>query len=118
MRIWKEFTFDAAHRLSRLPPAHPCSRLHGHTYRFRLHLEGVVDVELGWIMDFADLKHVADQICYELDHRYLNEIPGLENPTAEWLAAWIFKAGRKKLGTLLVAVELFESSTTGVWYGG
>jgi len=126
VRIWKEFTFDAAHRLPNLPGSHPCSRLHGHTYRFRLHIAGPVDPTLGWITDFGGLvKGAGDLVCRELDHRYLNEVPGLENPTAEVLARWIWLmvrttqlGGVHPAGPTLVAVELFESSTTGVWYDG
>ena len=121
VRIWKEFTFDAAHRLPNLPDTHPCSRLHGHTYRFRLHITGVVDPQLGWITDFGGLVRAAgDLVCKKLDHRYLNEIEGLENPTAEHLVAWILQVVQttwlgSATGFRLSAVELFESSTTGVW---
>lgn len=123
MRIWKEFTFDAAHRLPNLPAEHPCGRLHGHTYRFRLHVSGELDPTLGWITDFGGLVRAAGElVCTAVDHRYLNEIEGLENPTAENLVAWIARmvkttqlGGGMPSDVRLVAVELFESSTTGVW---
>lgn len=117
MKIWKEFTFDAAHRLPDLPPDHPCSRLHGHTYRIRVHLQGKLDPRLGWIVDFAVIKEAVVPVCTILDHHYLNQIDGLFTPTAEVLARWIYN---ELMGTALkpwlYAIELFESSTTGVWY--
>lgn len=118
MRIWKEFAFEAAHRLPNLPAEHKCARLHGHSYRFRLNVEGPVDPTTGWVVDFGGLlKAAGDLILSLVDHRYLNEIDGLANPTAELLACWIWD--RVRLTQLpLVAVEVFETCTTGVYYEG
>jgi 6-pyruvoyltetrahydropterin/6-carboxytetrahydropterin synthase len=118
VRIWKEFCFEAAHLLPNLPVAHKCSRLHGHSYRFRLHVEGEPDLMTGWVVDFGGLLRAAgDLILVELDHRYLNDIPGLDNPTAERLAEWIWLRV-EKTQLRLCAVEVFETCATGVWYEG
>lgn len=126
MRIWKEFTAECAHRLPNLPPEHKCSRLHGHSFRFRLHVEGAVDPTTGWVCDFGGIMRAAgDFIVNQIDHRYLNDIEGLENPTSENVAAWIWGranatvlGGRNAEGFRLVAVEVSETCTTGVWYEG
>ncbi len=81
-----DFTFEAAHRLPHVPEGHKCGRLHGHSYRCLVAVKGPVDPVTGWIVDFAQLR---DPIRDALDHRYLNEVPGLENPTSENIAAWI-----------------------------
>ena len=126
MRIWKEFAAECAHRLPNLPPEHKCSRLHGHSYRFRLHVEGPVNPTTGWVCDFGGImRAVGDRIQATIDHHCLNEIAGLENPTAENLAAWIWDqasvtvlGGQNTEGFRLVAVEVFETCTSGVWYEG
>lgn len=120
MKLWKEFRFEAAHRLPHLPDKHPCSRLHGHSYRFRLHVEGSVDPTTGWVTDFGGLlKAAGELITRALDHRYLNEIEGLENPTAEHLAIWIWRrVAVTQIGGMLRAVEVQETATAGVRYEG
>ena len=90
MEIWREFTFEAAHRLPHVPEGHKCARLHGHSFRVEVHVRGPLDPTLGWVMDFADLKAAWKPLDDALDHRYLNEIPGLENPTSEVLARWLW----------------------------
>ena len=90
MEIFKEFRFEAAHRLPYLPPDHKCSRLHGHSFHVAVHVCGEVDPELGWFMDFGDIKSAFKPLEDQLDHYYLNEIPGLENPTSENIAIWIW----------------------------
>lgn len=89
--IFKEFTFEAAHRLPFVPKGHKCARLHGHSYRVEIHVSGDVDPATGWIMDFADIKAAFKPLLGQLDHYYLNEIEGLENPTSENLARWIWE---------------------------
>ena len=88
--IFKEFTFEAAHRLPNVPDGHKCGRLHGHSFRVALHVAGPVEPESGWLMDFADLKERFQPLYDRLDHNYLNEIDGLENPTSENIARWIW----------------------------
>lgn len=90
MEIFKEFTFEAAHRLPNVPPDHKCARLHGHSFRVEVHVRGPVRADVGWIIDFAEIKAAWKPLEKELDHNYLNEISGLENPTSEILARWIW----------------------------
>ena len=88
--LFKEFGFEAAHRLPAVPPEHKCARLHGHSFRVSVYVKGPVGEHTGWVMDFADIKTALDPILKRLDHYYLNEIDGLENPTSEVLAQWIW----------------------------
>src|SRR5689334_15135840 len=88
--IFKEFTFEAAHRLPFVPDGHKCGRLHGHSFRVALHVAGPVEPVSGWLMDFGDLKDAFAPLYERLDHNYLNDIEGLENPTSENLARWIW----------------------------
>lgn len=117
MEIFKEFTFEAAHRLPNLPPEHKCSRLHGHSFRVRVCVSGPVDDRTGWVLDFGDIKALCKPVIDELDHRYLNEIPGLENPTSERIAMWLWDRIRPQL-PLLSAVEVRETCTAGCRYEG
>src|SRR5207245_2814702 len=87
MEIFKEFTFEAAHRLPNVPPGHKCARLHGHSFRVRVEIEGPLGQETGWVRDFADVTCAMQPVLDRLDHYCLNEVPGLENPTTEYLAA-------------------------------
>ena len=91
MEIFKEFTFEAAHLLANVPDDHKCRRLHGHSFRVRVCLEGDVDQKTGWVADFAEIKRAYKKHCNILDHRYLNDIEGLENPTSENIAKWIWE---------------------------
>ena len=97
MEIYKVITFDAAHKLPNVPEGHPCGRLHGHTYRVEIHISGSVDKKSGWVIDFAEIKKAASPVIEELDHYCLNEIKGLENPTSENIARWIWGRIRKSL---------------------
>ncbi len=117
MEIFREFTFEAAHRLPNVPEGHKCGRLHGHSFRVTLHVEGPVGADSGWVMDFADLKAAFRPTWERLDHHYLNEIPGLENPTSEVLARWIWSEMKPGLpGLTQVAVR--ETCTSGCVYRG
>lgn len=115
--IWKEFTFEAAHYLPHVPEGHKCRRLHGHSYRVEVRVRGPLDPRLGWVMDFADLKAAWAPLDEALDHRYLNEIPGLENPTSEVLARWIWERLTPGLPGLC-AVAVRETCTSGCAYSG
>ena len=117
MEIFKEFTFEAAHRLPHVPEDHKCSRLHGHSFRAEVHLSGSIDPAKGWVRDFGDIKSAFKPILDALDHRYLNEVPGLCNPTSENLARWIWKALRDDLPELS-AVVVRETCTSGCIYRG
>lgn len=117
MEIWKEFSFDAAHLLPNVPEGHKCRRLHGHTYTVRIYVAGEPDPAVGWIIDFADIKEAFDPIRERLDHYYLNEIEGLENPTAEALARWIWQRLAPRLPDLS-RIEIQETCTSGCTYEG
>jgi 6-pyruvoyltetrahydropterin/6-carboxytetrahydropterin synthase len=117
MEIWKEFTFESAHLLPNVPEGHKCRRLHGHSYRVRVYVGGTPHESLGWIVDFADIKTACEPIRDQLDHRYLNELEGLENPTAEVLAQWIWVRLQPRLPGLS-RIEVGETCTTGCTYGG
>lgn len=116
-RIFKDFSFEAAHRLPNVPEGHKCARLHGHSFRVRVVIEGPVDTRTGWVMDFADIKAVVRPLEDRLDHYYLNDIEGLENPTSEELARWIWRALKPQL-PLLAAIEVRETCTSGCIYTG
>jgi len=117
MEIYKDFTFEAAHRLINLPPEHKCSRLHGHSFNVRVVVEGAVGDKSGWVMDFGEIKSVFKPIYDELDHYYLNDIEGLENPTSEILAKWIWNKLDSNL-TGLSRIEVKETCTSGCVYKG
>lgn len=117
MEIFKEFTFEAAHDLPNTPEGHKCRRLHGHSFRVRLAVEGPVDDHTGWVMDFADIKKAFNPIWERLDHHYLNDIPGLENPTSEVIAKWIW-GELKPVLPQLSEVKLWETCTAGCTYRG
>lgn len=117
MEIFKEFTFEAAHRLPNVPAEHKCARLHGHSYRVEIHVRGEVDDTLGWVVDFAEIKNAFEPLRQTLDHHYLNEITGLENPTSEHLARWIWERLMASL-PLLSKVVVRETCTSGCVYQG
>jgi 6-pyruvoyltetrahydropterin/6-carboxytetrahydropterin synthase len=117
MEIFKEFRVEAAHRLPHVPAGHKCARLHGHSFLIGIHVEGPLDPELNWVMDFADLKRAFQPLYEQLDHHYLNEIPGLENPTSERLAQWIWERLKPSL-PLLSKVVVHETCTSGCTYRG
>lgn len=115
----KSFSFDAAHRLPYLPPEHKCRRLHGHTYRVEIRVTGEVNPDTGILIDYAEIEAAWIPLHAQLDHHYLNEILGLENPTTEELCAWIWHGLRASgLFLSLAAVRVYESSTTYCEYQG
>ena len=117
MDIFKVFTLEAAHRLPHVPAGHKCARVHGHSFRVEIHVEGPVDPVLGWVLDFADLKAAFAPLYERLDHHYLNEVEGLENPTSEHLARWIWQRLKPRL-PLLSRVVVHETCTSGAIYQG
>lgn len=117
MVIYKQFSFDSAHFLPYVSENHKCGRMHGHTYTLTVFLEGEIDQHTGWLVDFTDLKEAVDPLVKSLDHRLLNEIPGLENPTSERLAEW-FWVRIKPLMPLLSKIEISETPSSGVIYTG
>lgn len=117
MEIFKEFSFEAAHRLPNAPPDHKCARLHGHSFQASIYMEGPVDGEAGWVADFADIKRAFKPFWEQLDHNYLNDIEGLSNPTSENLAMWIWRHLKPSL-PLLSKVIVRETCTSGCVYRG
>lgn len=117
MEIFKEFQFEAAHRLPNVPPEHKCARLHGHSFRVAVHVAGAVGESSGWVMDFAEIKRAFDPLHAVLDHNYLNEIDGLANPTSEHLARWIWQRLEPSLPGLCKVV-VRETCTSGCIYTG
>lgn len=116
MEIFCEFTFEAAHRLPHVPEGHKCARLHGHSYRVELRVRGEVSPDTGWVMDFGEVRTAFQPVRDQLDHVYLNEVPGLENPTSEVLARWIWDRLAPDLP--LSAVVIRETCTAGCIYRG
>jgi 6-pyruvoyltetrahydropterin/6-carboxytetrahydropterin synthase len=90
MRLVRDFRFEAAHSLPNVPEGHKCKRVHGHSYRVAITIDGPLVPELGWVMDFSDIDRVVDPVIGEVDHRLLNDLAGLSNPTSELLAVWLW----------------------------
>lgn len=117
MEIFKEFVFEAAHRLPNVPEGHKCARLHGHSFTVQIFVSGEVGASTGWVMDFADIKSAFAPFYEMLDHHFLNEIDGLENPTSENIAIWIWARMAVVLpGLSKIVVK--ETCTTGAVYRG
>ena len=117
MELRKSFQFEAAHLLPHLPPEHKCRRLHGHSFVAEIVVAGECDPRLGWVLDYADISRVFQPLWQQLDHRYLNEIPGLENPTSENIALWIWNRLKPDL-PLLREVVVAETCTARCVYRG
>ena len=117
MELRKSFQFEAAHLLPRLPKSHKCRRLHGHSFKVELVVAGECDPKLGWLMDYAEISRLFKPVWEKLDHRYLNEVPGLENPTSEEIAVWIWNKMKPKL-PLLTEVIVAETCTARAVYRG
>ncbi len=117
MDIFNRFSLEAARRLPNLPVEHPCSRLHGHSFQVEVHVSGPLDPILGWVIDFADIQRAWQPVHSALDHRCLNDVAGLENPTSEHLARWLWdrlKPGLQGLSKVVV----METPTSGCIYQG
>lgn len=117
VNIFRIFSVEAAHRLPNVPAGHKCARLHGHSFRIEVHVTGPVDAHSGWVMDFADLRAAFQPTFDQIDHRYLNEIAGLENPTSENLARWIWRQLQPAL-PMLSKIVVHETCTSGCVYDG
>ena len=117
MIIFKKFTFDSAHFLPNVPDGHKCREIHGHTYQLTVFIDGPIHRDTGWVTDFAELKEAAGTVVDMVDHKLLNNIPDLENPTCEILCAWIWDQLKGRL-PLLSKVELHETPTSGAIYDG
>lgn len=116
-RLERSYRFEAAHFLPKVPPGHKCARMHGHTYNLEVIVEGEIDPERGWVMDFADIDEHVGPLVRMLDHQVLNEVDGLTNPTSELLAVWLWQ---RLTGGLpgLVEVVVCETPTSRCIYRG
>jgi 6-pyruvoyltetrahydropterin/6-carboxytetrahydropterin synthase len=110
VELRKSFQFEAAHLLPHLPDTHKCRRLHGHSFEVEIAVAGECDPKLGWLIDYAEIWEAFKPMWEKLDHTYLNEIPGLENPTSENIALWIWKRLKPRL-SLLTEVIVAETCT-------
>lgn len=117
VRLSKTFHFEAAHDLPTFPEGHKCRRLHGHSFQFDVIVEGDVDPAKGYLIDYGDIKHATEPIVKRLDHYYLNEIEGLNNPTAENVARWIWLKLKPAL-PMLSSIIVHETCTSGCEYNG
>lgn len=117
MEVYKEFVFDAAHRLPNVPKGHKCGEIHGHTFKVIIYVEGKVDPDTGWVIDFAEIKCAFQPFLQQLDHTLINNIEGLQNPTSENLAKWIWTKTKPALpGLSRIIVQ--ENPTCGAIYYG
>ena len=117
MDVFRVFQIEAAHWLPHVPEGHKCARLHGHSFRIEVHVSGELGADSGWVMDFADLKAAFQPLFEQLDHRCLNEVDGLDNPTSEHLARWVWARLRADLpGLSKVVVQ--ETCNAGCVYRG
>lgn len=117
MELAKTFRFESAHLLPNVPEDHKCRRLHGHSFRATLRVTGPVGPVTGWVMDYADLASAFEPVRLALDHRHLNDIEGLENPTSEHVARWIW-ARLKPSMPLLTSITVHETCTASCTYRG
>jgi 6-pyruvoyltetrahydropterin/6-carboxytetrahydropterin synthase len=117
MEIFRVFNIEAAHRLPNVPADHKCARLHGHSFRIEVHVAGDVDPDSGWVQDFADIRVAFQPVNDRLDHHYLNDVPGLENPTSENLAIWIWNELLSDL-PMLSKIVVQETCNCGCSYEG
>jgi len=115
--LTKSFRIESAHRLPHLPKEHKCARIHGHSFRVEIHVEGECDPQKGWVIDYADISRAFQPILEQLDHHYLNEVPGLEIPTSENLAKWIWDRLKPTL-PLLSVVAVAETRASRAEYHG
>ena len=113
--LTKTFRFEAAHSLPNVPEGHKCRRLHGHSYRVDVHVAGEPGADTGWVVDFGDIKQAVAPVLDKLDHRCLNDIPGLENSTSELLCKYLWDRIQPHLPTLS-AITVWESDTSRCTY--
>lgn len=115
MELYRRFQIEAAHWLPNVPENHKCRRLHGHSFHIEVRVEGAIGEETGWVMDFSELKAAFQPLFEQLDHRCLNDVEGLENPTSENLAVWIFDRLQPSV-PLLTEVSVAETCNAGCVY--
>lgn len=107
----QQFQIESARFLPHLPEGHPCRRMHGHSFKIILTLQGDLNPKIGWVRDYHEIEMTMKPLLQQLDHRVLNEVPGLENPTSELLAVWIYERAKKQISEL-VRVSVQETTNT------
>jgi 6-pyruvoyltetrahydropterin/6-carboxytetrahydropterin synthase len=117
VKLVHEFRFEAAHKLPKVPAGHKCARLHGHSFKIEVSVAGPVNEETGWFIDYDELYKAWAPIHAELDHNYLNDVAGLENPTSEILARWLWQRLQPALPSL-ARVTVFETCDARCEYEG
>jgi 6-pyruvoyltetrahydropterin/6-carboxytetrahydropterin synthase len=118
VELTREYSFEAAHRLPRVPAEHKCARMHGHSFRVEVTVAGDIDPRMGWLVDFADITSVVEPLLKnELDHRALNDVPGLENPTSEHLCVWLWRRLQPRLPGLS-SITVHETCTARCTFRG
>ncbi|MBK8999354.1 MAG: 6-carboxytetrahydropterin synthase QueD [Myxococcales bacterium] len=117
VRLVREYRFEAAHRLPNVPEGHKCQRLHGHSFKIEIAIAGPVNEQTGWFIDFGDLDAIWAPLYEALDHRYLNDVPGLENPTSEILSRWLWQRIKPQLPEL-ARITVYETCDARCEYEG
>jgi 6-pyruvoyltetrahydropterin/6-carboxytetrahydropterin synthase len=117
VRLVRNLGFEAAHRLPKVPVGHKCARLHGHSFKIDLTVEGETNPDTGWFIDYSDIDDLWHPLFNQLDHNYLNEVPGLENPTSEVLAHWLWQKLKPVLPSLTM-VTVHETCDARCEYWG
>lgn len=118
VELLKEYRFEAAHRLPRVPEGHKCARLHGHSFKIELDVRGPVDEATGWFLDYGALDDAMAPLLALLDHHYLNEVPGLDNPTSEILARWLWQKLKPALPPLAAVIVHETCDARCIYRGG
>jgi len=108
LEISKDFAFEAAHYFEHEAADHPFRRMHGHSFAGTVTLAGEPN-EKGWVKDFWKIEDAVKAVVDTLDHRLLNEVEGLEKPSLEAIAAYVFDRLAPALPGL-VAVEIRRPS--------
>ena len=117
IRLVKSFSFEAAHWLPTFPEGHKCRRMHGHSFKVEIVVEGDVAKEKGYLIDYGEITDAVEPIRMKLDHYCLNEIEGLENPTSEMLAVWIWDRLIEQLPMLAQIIVHETCSASCTYYG-
>lgn len=116
LELVTSFTFEASHQLPRAPEHSKCRRLHGHSWKAEVHVRGEVDPTTGWVIDYDDIQRACAPVHDALDHRHLNDVDGLDNPTSEMIAIWIWNHLTEIPG--LAAIVVHETCTARCVYRG
>ena len=118
MQVFRQFRFHAARHLPNLEDSHICKKIHGHTFNLTVYIKGNINNQTGFIIDFFDIdKIVTKNIIKSIDHKLLNDIADLENPTSEILCKWIWDKLKTKISGLNKII-LSEDHGTGIIYSG